>query len=112
MVPEVRAGAKFLDETQPGWVDLIDLERLDIESGCQCVAAQVVGGFEGGHSNAWEYAMHEWAILHLDVPEEAGGVDYQRAADLGFLGEGQDRTGASWSDLQDGWVELIEERRS
>lgn len=34
---QIEAGAKLLDEKVPGWVDMIDLEELDISDTCNCV---------------------------------------------------------------------------
>jgi len=114
MVLEVQAGAAFLDETVgPQWIEQVNLDRLDIESGCGCVAAQVVGGFEGGFQNAWEYAMHEWGVVKLDgLDPSITGIDMDRARELGFLGynASEGGAGAPWVALEDGWRELIAER--
>lgn len=37
----VAAGAAFLDEHEPGWVDQIDPDRLDLGSSCRCVVGQL-----------------------------------------------------------------------
>jgi hypothetical protein len=39
----VERGAALLDEKRPGWWQFIDLDRLDIEDGCDCVAGQLDG---------------------------------------------------------------------
>jgi len=105
---EVRAGAEFLDKTVGGeWFEKINLDTLDIDSGCSCVAAQIVGGFEGGYDNAWEYAMFEWGIVHFEgLPEEIQGIDMDRAKALGFLAEA---VGSS-VELEEGWKDLIAAR--
>lgn len=71
----VAAGAAFLDEHEPGWVDLIDLGRLDLNHACNCVLGQAFAD------------ESEWANRCYD-----SGYDYARArfhllrggADLGF----------------------------
>ena len=44
----MRGGAEFLDEDFPGWADRIDVDRLDLTSGCDCVLGQLFGGFRDG----------------------------------------------------------------
>jgi hypothetical protein len=41
MTERVAAGAAWLDEHHPGWVDRIDLNVLDLESPCFCVLGQL-----------------------------------------------------------------------
>lgn len=41
----VSAGAKWLDEHHPGWVDKIDLESLDLNDCAECVLGQLFGDF-------------------------------------------------------------------
>lgn len=41
----VAAGARWLDEYEPGWVDRIDLESLDLGSCDRCIAGQLLGDF-------------------------------------------------------------------
>lgn len=37
----VANGAKFFDETEPGWAAVINTDRLDIEDTTNCVAGQI-----------------------------------------------------------------------
>lgn len=37
----VAKGAKWLDEVEPGWFDLIDLNTLDISSNKNCILGQI-----------------------------------------------------------------------
>jgi hypothetical protein len=108
MVPEqVQAGAVFLDRMYgPEWHERVNLDILDLDSGCHCVAAQVVGGIEGSHSSAYEFAMHLWGITREDG--EFTISDNDRARALGFLGE--EITHAR--ELEEGWQELIASRIS
>lgn len=39
--PRVRCGAEFLDERLPGWAEMIDIERLEMEDCSQCVLGQL-----------------------------------------------------------------------
>lgn len=41
----VAAGAAYLDEHEPGWVDRIDLEQLSLSSCWHCVLGQLHGSF-------------------------------------------------------------------
>ena len=34
-------GAAFLDERLPSWADLIDLDRFDLTTSCDCVVGQI-----------------------------------------------------------------------
>jgi hypothetical protein len=51
---EVARGIALLDEKVPGWRELIDLDRLDMEmaerreNGCCCILAQLYGGYIAG----------------------------------------------------------------
>lgn len=37
----VAAGAAFLDEREPGWWQKVDLERISMDSACNCVLGQL-----------------------------------------------------------------------
>jgi hypothetical protein len=49
----VRRGAALLDERTPGWMERINLDRLDIGSLADCPLGQVFGGFWAGHQHLW-----------------------------------------------------------
>jgi hypothetical protein len=111
----VEAGARFLDEMfGRDWIELVNLDTLDIASGCCCVAAQTVDGGgpgyanERGYANAWERAMFEWGITRQDpLDPDITAVDSERARALGFL-SAED----SYDDLAltEAWNDLIEAR--
>jgi hypothetical protein len=112
-VPEqVRAGAAFLDEViGPGWIEQVNLDTLDIESGCKCVAAQLVSEFEGGYNNAWEYAMYAWGVTTPDdLDEGITTIDCDRARELGFLAPQHSGILPSALVLENGWRDLIAAR--
>jgi hypothetical protein len=64
----VAAGAAWLDEVEPGWMSLIDLDNLDVASVRRCVCGQVFGpgGFKRmektyGKSWAWDHGFRDGA---------------------------------------------------
>lgn len=72
----VRRGAAYLDEHGPDqWRDHIDLDRLDIGDGCDCVLGQLYGSFADG------------------VGELSIGWD---GRDLGFFGHESDDLTEAW----------------
>jgi hypothetical protein len=101
-------GAVYLDEVAgPEWFEEVNVETLDISSGCNCVAAQVAGPEEGPFANAWERAMYEWGIVTgTQAGDELTTTDCDKAKRLGFLGE----NAADDDDLCAAWVEIIAER--
>lgn len=57
----VDAGALVLDRVDPGWEDTIDLDTLDIRSGCRCVLAQVVADVDmPDDAIVWLNTNSEW----------------------------------------------------
>lgn len=56
---EVAAGVAYMDETMPGWADLIDIETLDIDNAERCIIGQTHGGTGeeyirlSHHNNGW-----------------------------------------------------------
>ncbi len=45
MRPEVLRGAELLDRVVPGWVNKVDVVKLDLESCSTCILGQVFGDF-------------------------------------------------------------------
>lgn len=41
-------GAMFLDQHVPGWRDKINIDDLNIRSGCYCILGQIYGDYEEG----------------------------------------------------------------
>lgn len=94
----VEGGAKFLDETVPGWYDRVDPLTLDVRSTWRCVVAQVTGQLYG-------------------VGLDALGVDRDQARSLGFaaLREECALTGTMivvYELLTQSWRRAIAERRA
>lgn len=96
---QVAAGAEWLDAERPGWELLIDLGRLNLASGWDCVCGQVfvglvedgfVSGYEGAHKTLFPEQTAVWSEAH------------------GFYS----LTITGKSDLQVAWTALIKERFS
>lgn len=45
---DILNGIELLDEVRPGWVDEIDLDRLNMYQGQDCVVGQLYGGYATG----------------------------------------------------------------
>lgn len=60
----VTRGVALLDEKVPGWVDKVNVERLDVSNGVTCVLGQLYGAYNSGRAK-------------LDLDEA-------QAAELGF----------------------------
>jgi hypothetical protein len=90
----VAAGAAWLDEHRPGWVDRIDLNTLDLGDGCYCILGQTDGYF--------------W-----DVPEVTSLYNYADVfAELGLFAAGGIEGDAEYSALTEAWRRLITARRN
>lgn len=87
---EIMAGCGVLDEVRPGWVDEIDLDRLNLASILDCVLAQLYGGF---------FSAKEKLGMSWDVAEDNGFA-------LDFSYERQD-----YETLTTEWREVIQSRR-
>lgn len=85
----VAAGAEWLDQHEPGWVERIDLDRLDLASACRCVLGQL---------DTYYYAAACYR-LGIDTKTQA----YQ----LGF-----NDADARFTHLTTAWRELIQQRRA
>lgn len=71
----VAAGAAFLDEREPGWVDRIDPRRLDIADCSRCVLGQLFGAYVNGLDWMHDVAPHvdqlELGFMFADGSEDA-----------------------------------------
>jgi len=84
----VQAGAAWLDENRPGWIDRIDLATLDLGDPCRCVLGQEYGdwdeapdalteqpessdlGFDRdsfGYSPSWPENRRRSAVLYVEL---------------------------------------------
>ncbi|WP_022835131.1 hypothetical protein [Salisaeta longa] len=84
----VKRGASFLDAMQPGWHRDVDLDRLELASGEQCVLGQLHGEFRMGLGRSLLWSMDSAPLSSAspvdygfqcvrDVPEEAQARDYR-----------------------------------
>ena len=60
----VTKGAALLDKTRPGWADEIDVERLDLLDGCDCVLGQLHGGYEKGLEALGQFSDQASSAAH------------------------------------------------
>jgi len=86
----VEAGARLLDRMMPSWEELIDLDKLHINSGTDCILGQLFGGFERGleplglpsyripGSKYEQAAKHHgfWPAIKLDHTDDGGQLTY------------------------------------
>ena len=89
----VERGAALLDEKQPGWLDMIDLARLDIGSSCNCVGGQI------------GRALHLGTFV--DVMGDLG-LRASEEAEYGFEHDAE----ADYDELTAAWRTLILARRA
>lgn len=99
----VAAGAAYLDEHKPGWIDEIELAALDLANTCLCVLGQVYG-------NYW---------TSEPVLAYAAGVDAEPGqnviAALGFNARWRENPRDELPELRElnvAWLRLIESRRA
>jgi hypothetical protein len=101
----VERGAALLDERRPGWLDLIDLDRLDLTSGCDCVAGQAGGGEPGGYTETL-------AILGLSAGDDEIEHGFDAEADVDLpVGEFSAAISREYAALTEAWRDLITRRR-
>ncbi len=94
----VEKGAKWLDETEPGWEGRINLGELLISDVQQCVCGQVFLKYleeETWSESGYDFAQHQQGF--------SPGV-------MGFETLNWKNCNAEYGALGDAWVELIKER--
>lgn len=99
----VERGAALLDEKQPGWWRLVDLNRLDISTGCDCVAGQV-GGFPE--------TMRNLDLLSLEAQVAHGFEADDDAEEDTPLAAVYSAAGRDYTALTEAWRDLILKRRA
>jgi hypothetical protein len=70
----VARGATILDKKRPGWVDLIDLGKLDLASNRQCVLGQVFGSFDLGSREVDVPNIDDYGFCDCPEHDGVGGV--------------------------------------
>ena len=105
----VEAGVRLLDQVIPGWWRRIDLEWLDLNSGCDCVLGQLFSHAAGCD----EPYVTGLAALDLD----AGYSEIDDAARCGFhvtvdVAPDIDLADDEYDRLTAAWANRIEARRA
>jgi glucose/arabinose dehydrogenase len=105
----VLKGVAWLDATQPGWEERVELYDFDIASTCSCVIGQVFAG-EASQLNgnqpfprysAWSVGMRK-AVGADYTSEDACAFAVEYGFDLG--------DGVSFEELQVAWEQVLRER--
>lgn len=103
----VAKGAAVLDSAQPGWVNLVDTEELDIQSTEDCILGQVFGDYIFG----LQYLQEVTGLL-FETGDPATRRELQSSH--GFdatYGIGPDL----WEEMESlavAWIRLINARRA
>lgn len=63
---KVRRGMGFLDEWRSNWLDVIDVDRLDIGLSCACVWGQLEGDFWTGIARTGHATINEFGTIRPD----------------------------------------------
>lgn len=97
----VARGAALLDEKLPGWVDRINLDKLDLTCGCHCILGQT---WDGNGDVGEEYWLHAERLFDDDSDL------FVAPADHGF--NAHDGEGEEYAALAIEWRRLILARRA
>jgi hypothetical protein len=114
--PEVKRGAKLLDEIDPNWVEKIDIPELQMSMSCSCILGQVFGDYEDGLMKALEIDLDDNRMSMRPADDE----EAQRIENHGFClfdrSYGYSAIRGSddplWKVLEHTWIDLIKERQS
>jgi hypothetical protein len=86
----VEVGMAWLDARHPGWLDLVDVDTLDVASPCNCLLGQTIGN---------------WDLHTL-------GMNVDQMAACGFdASTSHDEMGDEYAALTEVWRTAIRERR-
>lgn len=96
----VARGVALLDEKLPGWVDRIDLEKLDLSSACDCILGQEFDG-----KAIWPDLLG----YDIGLSELFANVE-KDAARHGFTA-GAWAAAEAWDELEGEWRRVILARR-
>lgn len=124
----VAAGAAWLDRTRPGWVDEVDLDRLEMTECKSCVLGQIVVKERDivieatenniyaeeleemivGYDSLVEATREELALLRQIDDLERLVMTHVEAEARGFhTGGTYDAANPEWQDLTDEWRRVI-----
>jgi hypothetical protein len=90
----VNAGAAWLDQHQPGWVDRIDLDRLNLEATCHCILGQLHGDYYEALDDLGRRVPGQWTAEGLGFNASTRSADEE------------------YDELTAAWRQLIEQRRA
>lgn len=115
----VRAGAQLLDDCDPGCINSIDLDRLDMGSCALCVLGQRYGSYDRGVllvSGVSRPGIVEWAVDHgfcvmLSIDGDGEGYDSYAAYASAYDGARAKQL-REYAELSAAWRALITERRT
>lgn len=96
----VARGAAWMDKAEPGWIDVIDPDRLKMQSRCDCVLGQLKSG---------------WSGTLLGLFPDRFRVNSERLACIGFIvshGFEKSIRGENYAQLTAAWRDLILARRA
>lgn len=110
MIDRVKQGVEFLDKNEPGWLDLVKLDELDLSHPHTCVLGQVHRKKYGRNGHRWGYFQmlekygedYHWAVAHGFAAQDGNEED-----DFAGEEEGYERLTETWEDTIQ---ELREER--
>ena len=104
----VERGAALLDEKQPGWLDIIDLDLLDISSRCGCVIGQLAGLTKASDRGlAYEAATRRLGVGYsAEIP-----MGFEAPTTREFGGDRETVITAEYAGLTEAWRDLITRRR-
>lgn len=115
----IENGVRYLNQHMPDWLDIIDLDRLDLAADCSCVLGQIVGKVDGESmfTNVVEQPPQVRGHWHQNkrVAEEAGMpeiMSFQQSVDNGFHTGDFDSPSDEWAALTQAWGRKITELRN
>jgi hypothetical protein len=95
----VAAGAAFLDKHEPGWVERIDLDRLNLNHTCNCVLGQAFAD-KSEWSNRYYDSGYDYARARFRLLRGGAGFGFDTADDY-----------EPYEPLAAEWKRVITERR-
>lgn len=98
----VANGARWLDESFPGWEARIDPGTLELRSGERCICGQVFTGHDVDGFSYFIFNLKSEAIQWL-------GLEGTGTWRLGFITRDDDPDG-TYDALDQAWLDLLKER--
>lgn len=97
----VAKGAAHLDRVTPGWWRLINADRLDLHSSCNCIVGQICGDFN-----------EHFTRIGLQHPMQGVALGFNLNGDEGWHGYALEYAPRelAWRRLKDAWLDAIAAR--